>query len=71
MDTGLGSVAGQRQHEGEFENRLKAVIEEVKASPVADHYVHRRSPYADRCRRKKEGQGDAANLLKPALARGN
>ncbi|MBN1851497.1 MAG: type VI secretion system ATPase TssH [Pirellulales bacterium] len=54
---------------GEFENRLKSVIEEVKASP---------SPiilFIDEAHNMvgaggQAGQGDAANLLKPALARG-
>jgi type VI secretion system protein VasG len=54
---------------GEFENRLKGLIEEVKSSP---------SPiilFIDEAHTMigaggAEGQGDAANLLKPALARG-
>jgi type VI secretion system protein VasG len=54
---------------GEFENRLKAVIAEVKASPRPvilfideAHTIIGAGGTA--------GQGDAANLLKPALARG-
>lgn len=54
---------------GEFENRLKGVIEEVKGSPVPiilfideAHTMIGAGGAA--------GQGDAANLLKPALARG-
>jgi type VI secretion system protein VasG len=54
---------------GEFENRLKGLIEEVKASP---------SPiilFIDEAHNMigaggQAGQNDAANLLKPALARG-
>jgi type VI secretion system protein VasG len=54
---------------GEFENRLKGLIEEVKASPTpiilfideAHTMIGAGGP---------AGQGDAANLLKPALARG-
>jgi type VI secretion system protein VasG len=54
---------------GEFENRLKGLIEEVKKSPVpiilfideAHTMIGAGGP---------AGQGDAANLLKPALARG-
>lgn len=54
---------------GEFENRLKGLIEEVKSSP---------SPiilFIDEAHTMigaggTAGQGDAANLLKPALARG-
>jgi type VI secretion system protein VasG len=54
---------------GEFENRLKSVIAEVKASPKPiilfideAHTLIGAGGAA--------GQGDAANLLKPALARG-
>lgn len=54
---------------GEFENRLKSVISEVKASPVPiilfideAHTLIGSGGQA--------GQNDAANLLKPALARG-
>jgi type VI secretion system protein VasG len=54
---------------GEFENRLKGLIEEVRSSP---------SPiilFIDEAHTMigaggAAGQGDAANLLKPALARG-
>jgi type VI secretion system protein VasG len=54
---------------GEFENRLKSVIAEVKASPVPVIL------FVDEAHQMigaggSEGQGDAANLLKPALARG-
>jgi type VI secretion system protein VasG len=54
---------------GEFENRLKSVIAEVRASatPIV--------LFIDEAHQLigaggSEGQGDAANLLKPALARG-
>src|SRR5664280_1111411 len=54
---------------GEFENRLKGLVEEVKSSPTpiilfideAHTMIGAGGP---------AGQGDAANLLKPALARG-
>ncbi|MEG2816144.1 MAG: type VI secretion system ATPase TssH [Comamonas sp.] len=54
---------------GEFENRLKLVIAEVKASPTPVIL------FIDEAHQLigaggAEGQGDAANLLKPALARG-
>ena len=46
LDLGLLQAgAGVR---GEFENRLKSVINEVKASPTPDRPVHRRSPHDDR-----------------------
>jgi len=67
LDLGLLQAgAGVR---GEFENRLKSVIEEVKGSPKPiilfideAHTLIGAGGSA--------GQGDAANLLKPALARG-
>ncbi|HET9409547.1 MAG TPA: type VI secretion system ATPase TssH [Candidatus Sulfotelmatobacter sp.] len=54
---------------GEFENRLKSLIEEVKASPTPIIL------FIDEAHTMigaggQAGQGDAANLLKPALARG-
>jgi type VI secretion system protein VasG len=54
---------------GEFENRLKGLIEEVKASPVPIIL------FIDEAHNMigaggQAGQSDAANLLKPALARG-
>lgn len=54
---------------GEFENRLKSVIAEVKSSPTPIIL------FIDEAHQLigaggSEGQGDAANLLKPALARG-
>lgn len=54
---------------GEFENRLKSVIQEINASP------HPVILFIDEAHTLigaggQPGQGDAANLLKPALARG-
>jgi type VI secretion system protein VasG len=54
---------------GEFENRLKSVIEEVKTSPqpiiLFIDEAHTMIGAGGQA-----GQGDAANILKPALARG-
>jgi type VI secretion system protein VasG len=67
LDLGLLQAgAGVR---GEFENRLKSVIEEVKASPKPIIL------FVDEAHTLigaggSAGQGDAANLLKPSLARG-
>jgi type VI secretion system protein VasG len=54
---------------GEFENRLKGLIQEVKSSPIPIIL------FIDEAHTMigaggQAGQGDAANLLKPALARG-
>ena len=67
LDLGLLQAgAGVR---GEFENRLRGVIDEVKASPkpiiVFIDEAHQLIGAGGAA-----GQGDAANLLKPALARG-
>lgn len=66
----LGLLQAGAGVKGEFENRLKSVIEEVKASPIPiilfideAHTLIGAGGAA--------GQGDAANLLKPALARGD
>ncbi len=67
LDMGLLQAgAGMK---GEFENRLKQVIAEVKASPVPIVL------FIDEAHTMigaggQAGQSDAANLLKPALARG-
>ncbi|MEE9129624.1 MAG: type VI secretion system ATPase TssH [Phycisphaerales bacterium] len=65
----LGLLQAGASMKGEFENRLKQVIEEVHASPKPiilfideAHTLIGAGGAA--------GQGDAANLLKPALARG-
>ena len=65
----LGLLQAGASVKGEFENRLKSVIAEVKAS--AEPIIM----FIDEAHTLigaggKEGQGDAANLLKPALARG-
>jgi type VI secretion system protein VasG len=65
----LGLLQAGAGIKGEFENRLKSVIDEVKASPIPiilfideAHTLIGAGGAA--------GSGDAANLLKPALARG-
>ncbi len=65
----LGLLQAGAGVKGEFENRLKSVIAEVKASPrpvilfIDEAHTIIGAGAAP-------GQGDAANLLKPALARG-
>ncbi|MCI0629483.1 MAG: type VI secretion system ATPase TssH [Phycisphaerales bacterium] len=65
----LGLLQAGAGIKGEFENRLKSVIEEVKASPqpiiIFIDEAHTMIGAGGQA-----GQGDAANLLKPALARG-
>ena len=65
----MGSLQAGASVKGEFEKRLKGVIDEVKASPVPTIL------FIDEAHTlvgsgNAAGSGDAANLLKPALARG-
>lgn len=65
----LGLLQAGAGVKGEFENRLKSVIEEVNASPkpiiIFIDEAHMLIGAGG-----SAGQGDAANLIKPALARG-
>ncbi len=65
----LGLLQAGAGVKGEFENRLKSVIEEVKASakPIIMFIDEAHTLIGAG---GSAGQGDAANLLKPALARG-
>lgn len=65
----MGLLQAGASVKGEFENRLRSVIDEVRSSPVPivlfideAHTIIGAGGQA--------GQNDAANLLKPALARG-
>jgi type VI secretion system protein VasG len=69
MSLDLGLLQAGAGMKGEFENRLKGVIDAVKASPVPIVM------FIDEAHTLigaggQQGQNDAANLLKPALARG-
>lgn len=65
----LGLLQAGAGMKGEFENRLKSVIEEVKGAPrpviLFIDEAHTLIGVGN-----QSGGGDAANLLKPALARG-
>lgn len=65
----LGLLQAGAGIKGEFENRLKSVIDEVKASktPIIMFIDEAHTLIGAG---GAEGQNDAANLLKPALARG-
>lgn len=65
----MGRLQAGASVKGEFEKRLKAVIDEVKSSPVPTIL------FIDEAHTlvgsgSQAGSGDGANLLKPALARG-
>ena len=65
----LGLLQAGASVKGEFEQRLKSVIDDVRASatPIILFIDEAHTMIGAG---GKEGQGDAANLLKPALARG-
>ncbi len=65
----LGLLQAGAGIKGEFENRLKGVIEEVAKSP-APIILFIDEAHTMIGAGGQAGQGDAANLLKPALARG-
>ncbi len=65
----LGSLVAGAQYRGQFEERIKAVVKEVQASNgeiiLFIDEIHQLVGAG-----KTEGAMDAANILKPALARG-
>ncbi len=69
LELDLGLLQAGASMKGEFENRLRSVIDEVQASPkpiilfIDEAHTLMGAGGA-------AGTGDAANLLKPALARG-
>ncbi|MEM9188096.1 MAG: type VI secretion system ATPase TssH [Myxococcota bacterium] len=69
MSLDLGALQAGASVKGEFENRLRAVIEEVKSSPKPIILFIDEAHTIIGAGGQKGG-GDAANLLKPALARG-
>ena len=65
----MGALIAGAKYQGEFEERLKAVVQEVVASDGGHPAVHRRDPHS-RGRRQVVGCDGRRNILKPALARG-
>lgn len=69
LELDLSALEAGASMKGEFENRLKQVIEEVQASPrpivLFIDEAHRLMGSGG-----AQGTGDAAQILKPALARG-
>ena len=65
----LGGLIAGAKYRGEFEERLKAVLKEVTDSQ-GNIIMFIDEAHTLIGAGGKEGQGDAANLLKPALARG-
>ena len=65
----MGSLQAGASVQGEFQRRLKSVLDEVKASPKPIVLSWTKRTRSSAPVAPKVG-GDAANLLKPALARG-
>ncbi len=49
----IGLLQAGASMKGEFENRLRQVIDEVQSSATTHHPVHRRGPHLDRGRRRR------------------
>ena len=64
----LGAMLAGAKYRGEFEERLKAVLEEVKAAADVILFIDEMHTLVGAG--KAEGAMDASNMLKPALARG-
>jgi ATP-dependent Clp protease ATP-binding subunit ClpB len=65
----LGALLAGAKYRGEFEERLKGVIDEIKASE-GSYILFIDELHTLMGAGGSEGTADAANLLKPALARG-
>ncbi|PKB68250.1 MAG: NDP-hexose 4-ketoreductase [SAR202 cluster bacterium Io17-Chloro-G3] len=64
----MGSLVAGTKYRGEFEERLKKVIEEIKAAGNCILFIDEMHTMVGAG--AAEGAVDAANILKPALARG-
>jgi ATP-dependent Clp protease ATP-binding subunit ClpB len=68
MSLDMGSLIAGAKYRGEFEERLKGVLDEVKAGEGDILFIDEMHQLIGAG--KTEGAMDAGNLLKPALARG-
>lgn len=64
----MGALAAGAKYKGEFEERLKSVVNEVKKSE-GEVILFIDEIHASRCRRRRRGYGCSLNILKPALSR--
>lgn len=68
IEINVGALVGGTKYRGEFEERLARIIAEVRANPEIILFIDEIHNLVGAGR--TEGSMDAANLLKPALARG-
>ena len=69
IELNFGALVGGTKYRGEFEERLSRIIEEARANPEIILFIDEIHNVVGAGR--VEGGMDAANLLKPALARGD
>jgi len=66
----MGALLGGTQYRGELEERLQRIMEEVRAQPEIIVFIDEIHTVVG-AGRVSGGGADAANLMKPALARGD
>ena len=69
IELNIGSLVAGTKYRGEFEERLTRVIKEAQARPEVILFIDELHNVVGAGR--AEGSMDAANIMKPALARGN
>jgi ATP-dependent Clp protease ATP-binding subunit ClpC len=69
IELNMGGLVGGTKYRGEFEQRLKGIIDEARHHPEIIVFVDEIHNVVGAGR--AEGSMDAANLLKPSLARGD
>jgi len=69
MELNLGDLQGGTRYRGDFEERLTKIMQEVNENPDIIIFIDEIHNLAGAG--KGEGSMDAANILKPALARGD
>jgi len=69
IELNMGALMGGTKYRGEFEERLTRILDEARANPDVVLFIDEIHTVVGAGR--AEGSMDAANLMKPALARGN
>ena len=69
VELNMGALTGGTKYRGEFEERLTRILDEARANPEVILFIDEIHTVVGAGR--AEGSMDAANLMKPALARGD